>query len=237
MIYPGTWVVPLTGLVLLLAGACLWRAARAGFPVKRELLPALFVGPWTGIWIAGAVLFFWWLSRPVGLPFHGDPSGNLTSSTLDALGAIFIAALGTMLFTGQDIGLRAGLGALLWWTLALCAVTAVAPGAAFLLAWPLVFAWPAWLAAANTDEGSVATWVLTAPVVPLLVPVYLFLVQVGALSATGAISFAAVLLALTAPLVAPALCTMRAAPGVRAASALIGILLFVAGAITSALGG
>ena len=91
----------------------------------------------------------------------------------------------------------------MWWTLALCAVTAVAPGAAFLLAWPLVFAWPAWLAAANTDEGSVATWVLTAPVVPLLVPVYLFLVQVGALSATGAISFAAVLLALTAPLVAP----------------------------------
>jgi Peptidase family M28 len=142
--YPGTWVLPLTVIVVILFTAVIIY----GYKTRRLTISGLALGVLAfalSVSAAyGVVRFTWWLIYRFGgaqewlLPFNNAYDANWYLLSFVAL-SVAVTAVIYLLFSRRVDAVNLTLGALVWWVV-LTIVTAVyLPGASYLLTWPLLF--------------------------------------------------------------------------------------------------
>jgi len=144
IIYPMTWVLPLMIITLALFFGVLLLAFRRGRLSGRGLGLSLLLWPAAAVTASGAVAFLWWVLQALHLVNSSFESAyNAQTYALGFL-ALTIAATSSLYVTFRRKASATELttGAFLLCTALLVLTYFFAPGASFLLMWPLLFALP-----------------------------------------------------------------------------------------------
>lgn len=239
--YPVAYVLPLCALAALLFGAAVWRARRAsGVRTTRVGVAALIFLVLAALFAFGAQLL-WQAVRALHPQYNLMLLGDTYNSAwyLPAFSAL---ALGLFALTQNGLGKRfqaaeLGLGAALFWLLLLSAASLLAPGASFLLLWPLlpvllsfIVLATAWGKAQSHSLRAAILLLGAAPGIVLFAP---FVRQIFIALTPQMAGVAVLLVVLMLGLMTPLLALMggrRALPG---GAVLVGALL-MAGAATEA---
>lgn len=159
--YPMGWVWPLNALAVALYAALLVFALSRGQARPRNILKAAVALLLTAAAAAGIVLaavFIGYQARWVYLIYATTP---LTWAALFfCIGAITTVSL--RLLRGETVIAELALGGLLLWGITMIAVSAVMPGASYLLVWPMVFSLLglAVLLLSRAGNAAVPAWVV-----------------------------------------------------------------------------
>lgn len=170
--YGGVLAWALTGLACLLLAGTLWIARRRSGLDYPELAAACFIVPSIGVAL-GVLAWQLWMQGPALHRAWNPAAPTHAQYALLYLGAI--VALCTGLFIAAQRALRrltgtpaAMLGALVSLTLLLLAASWLAPGASYLIAWPLLAALASF---AGLHSRRVAAWPAAARLAVLLLGV------------------------------------------------------------------
>ncbi len=248
--YPESWASPLAVLLLLATLTLVMLGLRTHALLRKEFIAAMLAFPLACLACGLSATGLWWLVRQIQpqyrafLPVQGDVY-NHTWYIL-AIGALSIAIMAVIFLRRVRQGSAWNLvgGAIIWLAIANLCLAILAPGASYLLTWPVLamlillsaaVAKPAWRlhGAMAVPVSSLLLMCLIllccAPAVFLLIPLsqYLFIGFGMQAAGLGAMVFA-VLVGLIAPLIS--LIPLR--PLVASASlACLGLL--VGGSLTS----
>jgi len=141
--YPGSWVLPLTGIVLVLFVAVVFY----GFKKRRLTISRLAFGvlafALSGAAAYGIVRLTWWLIYRFGahgwlLPNNNAYNANLYLLSFVAL-SVAVTAVIYRLFSRRVDAVNLTVGALLWWVVLMIVTAFYVPGGSYLLTWPLLF--------------------------------------------------------------------------------------------------
>ncbi len=142
--YSGAWVLPLTGIVLVLFIAVIIY----GFKKRQLKISGLALGVVAfALSVAagyGVVSWAWWLINGIGgaqkwlLPDNNAYQANSYLLSFVALSVAVTAAI-YLLFSRKVNAVHLTLGALWWWLVLLIVTAFYLPGASYLLTWPLLF--------------------------------------------------------------------------------------------------
>ena len=142
--YPGSWVLPLTGIVFVLFIAVVFY----GFKEQRLTIASLALGvlafALSAAAVYGVVKFAWWLVYRFGgaqewlLP--GDNAYQASAYLLSFVAlSVAVTAVVYLLFSRRVDAVNLTLGALFWWVVLMIVTAFYLPGGSYLLTWPLLF--------------------------------------------------------------------------------------------------
>ena len=142
--YPGTWVLPLTVIILILFIAVICYGLK-----KRQLkISGLALGvlafALSLLMVYGVVRFTWWLIYRFGdaqewlLPANTAYNANSYLLSFVAL-SVAVTAVIYLLFSRRVDAVHLAVGALWWWLVLLIVTAFYLPGGSYLLTWPLLF--------------------------------------------------------------------------------------------------
>ena len=140
--YPASWVLPLAGLVTVLAIALL------AYGVRQRTLTIGGTAASALVFVAGTavsvllVALLWMAIRMLNSDYQvhliGTYQSNLYTVALSLVALSLMAAL-TMLLRNRFRLANLAAGAIVIWTVLLWLISVVAPGASYLVIWPLLF--------------------------------------------------------------------------------------------------
>ena len=208
VVYPETWAWPLALLGAALAMAAVVRGRqRAGWWRDVLLGAAAAVAGVVLAALAGGALAVLIESLHARMGWEGAPTWRGVYQAAVLALAVACAAAGWTLVRRRASGRGAHAGVLILWSALTVAATAFAPGASFLLAWPLLFAAAAALVS-GTDStalrAAAAQAVATVAALVLLLPIIYLLGTALGIALTGAAA-AALLTSLGVLLIMPSL--------------------------------
>ena len=142
--YPGAWIRPLTGIVLVLFIAVICY----GYKTRRLTISGLVLGVLAfalSVSAAyGVVELTWWSIYRFGGAHEwllGDNNAYDANSYLLSFVALSVAVTAAiyLLFSRRVDAVNFTLGALLWWVVLMIVIAVYLPGGSYLLTWPLLF--------------------------------------------------------------------------------------------------
>ena len=142
--YPGAWILPLTGIVLILFIAVIFY----GFKKRRLTISGLALGILAFALslsaVYGVVSFAWWLIYRFGGAqewlLWGNNAYDANSYLLSFVAlSVAVTAVIYLLFSRRVDTINLSLGALLWWVVLMIVTAFYLPGGSYLLTWPLLF--------------------------------------------------------------------------------------------------
>ncbi|HET7840423.1 MAG TPA: M20/M25/M40 family metallo-hydrolase [Terriglobia bacterium] len=141
--YPARWALPLALIAVVLFLAALAWGARKGRVGLRGIFVATLLWPLAAAACAFLPQALWTTLRKMGfaslLPYGMAYNGGLYTVGFVALAVALFAAI--YIFASRRAGVEnLAAGALVWWALLELATVLLAPGATFVLVWPLLLA-------------------------------------------------------------------------------------------------
>jgi len=142
--YPGAWILPLTGIVLILFIAVIFY----GFKKRRLTISGLALGILAFALslsaVYGVVSFAWWLIYRFGGAqewlLWGNNAYDANSYLLSFVAlSVAVTAVIYLLFSRRVDAINLSLAALLWWVVLMIVTAFYLPGGSYLLTWPLLF--------------------------------------------------------------------------------------------------